>query len=235
MEQTTTELATAARHSAHRRSVLMSVPLVHKISGIVVLSLALRLVAQEPVYKFSTTVVAEPLYTFGTSVLANNGFRGEIYLISPGSKKLPNFSTLKPVGVIYTPYLCVPPRSFDEGFPGVTDRFEWFAIDYTGRFWISVPGTYRFALASDDGSILYIDGKRVIQNDKQHPVIEKAGKVKLKSGVHMIRVSYFQGPRFQVALVLRVAGPEDHELRVFHTDDFKPPANALSEFSDSRR
>jgi hypothetical protein len=210
-------------------------PLVQNFSGMVVmLSIAPTLVAQEPMYK-STTVVAEPLYTFGTTVVANSGFRGEINLIDPGSQKLPDFSKLTPIGVIHTPYLCVPPRSFDEGFPGVTGRFEWFAIDYTGRFWVSEPGTYRFALASDDGSILYIDGKRIIQNDKQHPVIEKTGKVKLKTGVHAIRVSYFQGPRFQVALVLRVAGPEDHELRVFHADDFKPPINALSEFSNSRQ
>ena len=117
-------------------------------------------------------------------------------------------------------------RSFDEGFPGVTDRFEWFAIDYTARFWVSEPGKYRFALASDDGSILYIDGKKVIQNDKQHPVVEKAGSVNLKMGEHAIRVSYFQGPRFQVALVLRVARPDDPEPRVFHTDDFKPSSDS---------
>jgi len=194
-------------------------------SAALYLTLTLNLLAQPP-YKFHTTVVGEPLYTFGSTVAANSGFRGEIYPIDPGSRKLPNFSKLKPVGTIYTPSLCVPARSFDEGFPGITGRFEWFAIDYTGRFWISEPGTYRFALASDDGSILYIDDKIVIDNDKQHPVIEKEGKVKLKVGVHRIRVSYFQGPRFHVALVLRVAGPEDDELRILRTDDFKPPADA---------
>jgi hypothetical protein len=203
---------------------------VRKISGLVVLvamlGIAFKLAAQETPYKFSTTVVGEPLYTFGTTVVANSGFRGEIYFIPPGSRKLPNFSKLKPVGAIYTPYLCVPPRRFNTGFPGVTDRFEWFAIDYTGRFWISEPGTYRFALASDDGSILYIDGKRVIENDGVHPPIEKAGQVRLKTGAHAIRVSYFQGPRAWLALVLRVAGPEQQELRVFHADDFKPPPDA---------
>ena len=201
-------------------------PFVPTISGAaLILTLTLSLGAQPP-YKFRTTVVGEPLYTFGTTVAANSGFRGEIYPIDPGSRKLPNFSKLKPVGTIYTPSLCVPARSFDEGFPGITGRFEWCAIDYTGRFWISEPGTYRFALASDDGSILYIDDKIVIDNDKQHPVIEKEGKVKLKVGVHRIRLSYLQGPRFHVALVLRVAGPEDDELRILRTDDFKPPADA---------
>jgi hypothetical protein len=186
--------------------------------------LAVALAAQEPQYKFSTTVYGTPIPTFGTTVPANSGFRGQIYYLEPETPKLPDFSKLTPVGTIYTPYLCVPPRNFEEGFPGVTDRFEWFAIDYTGRFWVSQPGAYRFALASDDGSILYIDGKKVIDVDHQHPVIEKLHTVKLKTGVHTIRVSYFQGPRFHVALVLRVAGPHDGELHVFHTDEFKPPA-----------
>jgi len=193
---------------------------------VLMLSLAVRLEAQETPYKFSTTVFERLPYTFGTTVAANSGFRGLIYNLDPGTQRLPNFSHLKPVGAIYTPYLCVPSRAFDEGFPGVTDRFEWFGIDYTGRFWVSEPGTYRFALASDDGSILYIDDRKVIQNDRQHPMIEKEPHLNLRPGEHRIRVSYFQGPRFHVALVLRVAGPRDAELRVFHTDDFKPPAGA---------
>jgi len=179
-----------------------------------------------PPYKFSTTVTGEPLYTFGTTVAANSGFRGDIYLLKPDTRKLPNFSKLKPLGSIYTPYLCVPLRSFDEGFPGVTDRFEWFAIDYAGRFWVSHQGTYRFALTSDDGSILYIDGKKIIANDGTHPQNTLSGSARLSTGVHQIRVSYFQGPRFHVALVLEVQGPADEEFRVFHTDDFRPPADA---------
>lgn len=182
--------------------------------------------AQEPQYQFSTTVFGTPLYTFGTTVEANTGFRGDIYYIEPGSRKLPDFSNLRPVGSIYTPYLCVPARAFDEGFPGVSERFEWFAIDYTGRFWFSTPGTYRFALLSDDGSILYIDGRRVIQNDKVHPVAERKGKVTLTRGPHTLRVSYFQGPRFHVALVLRVAVPGSNRFLVFHAADFNPPAGA---------
>src|ERR1044071_4839170 len=77
-----------------------------------------------PPYKFSTTVTGEALYTFGTTVAANSGFRGDIYLLKPETARLPKFDKLKPVGSVYTPYLCVPRRSFDEGFPGITDRFE---------------------------------------------------------------------------------------------------------------
>ena len=42
-------------------------------------------------------------------------------------------------------------------------------------------------------------------------------------------MQYFQGPRLQVALILQIAGPivtaEDDVMRVFSTDEFKPPAN----------
>jgi hypothetical protein len=187
-----------------------------------VLLLLLAIAAQdEPRYKFSTTV-----YTFGTTVATNSGFRGDIYLLPEGAGRLPDFRKLQPVGSIYTPALCVPARSFDEGFPGVTERFEWFAIDYRGSFWVSEPGTYRFSLESDDGSILYIDDKRVIRNDGQHSTLEKDGHVGLKAGAHRIRVSYFQGPRFHVALVLQVQGPKDEQMRVMSLDEFKPPRGA---------
>src|SRR5262249_19768710 len=108
--------------------------------------------------------------TFGVTVVDPYGLRGEVYLIKEGSQKLPNFRKLKPVGTIYTSSLNVPARDFREGFPGVTDRYEWFAIDYTGRFWIDKPGTYRFSLESDDGSRLYIDDPLLINNDGLHSI-----------------------------------------------------------------
>jgi hypothetical protein len=161
--------------------------------------------------------------TFGTTVVIPSGLRGQVYFIRHNSKRLPNFAKLEPVGTIYTSALNVPPRAFSEGFPGVTDRFEWFAIDYTGRFWIEKPGVYEFALTSDDGAKLYIDDRELIDNDGQHEPVTKQGRIDLSGGIHRIRVSYFQGPRYMVALVLTVAGPDDIDLRVFSTDEFKPP------------
>lgn len=160
--------------------------------------------------------------TFGTTVVSSSGFRGDIYFIKPGTEKLPNFQNLKSEGSIYTNVLHVPPRDFSEGFPGVTERFEWFAIDYNGRFWIQDPGKYDFFLLSDDGSKLYIDGKTVINNDGVHPSAARAGGAALKAGVHRIRVSYFQGPRFHVALILNVRRPGE-DWRPFNLDLYLPP------------
>jgi hypothetical protein len=56
------------------------------------------------------------------------------------STRLPKFERVQPIGKIYTTRLNVPSRDFREGFPGVTGRFEWFAIDYSARFWIGKTG-----------------------------------------------------------------------------------------------
>jgi len=173
----------------------------------------------------SLTFAQEPMARFGTTVVRSIGFRGEIYLLRPGTPKLPKFRKLQSEGVIYTNKLDVPPMSFTAGFPGVTGRFEWFAIDYTARFWIEQPGRYGFALLSDDGSKLYIDGHTVIDNDGIHAAQLQTGHVTLKAGMHQIRVSYFQGPRTEVALVLSIAAPGE-EFHVFDADRFIPPPDS---------
>jgi len=164
----------------------------------------------------------ESVVTFGTTVVIPSGLEGRIYNIPHNTRKLPNFRKMKPVRTIYASQLNIPPQDFKLGFPGVTKRMEWFAIDYTGRFWVEKPGDYGFALTADDGANLYIDGELIVDNDGQHPPRERVGVAQLTHGVHQIRVSYFQGPRFQVALVLKVAAPGE-ELRIFSTDELKPP------------
>jgi hypothetical protein len=135
--------------------------------------------------------------TFGTTVVIPSGLRGEIYFLPKDTTVLPDFenSSLEPVGTIWTTTLNIPPRHWRDGFPGITKRNEWFAINYTGRFWIDKPGWYKFALLSDDGSNLYIDDQLAIDNDCQHPPDTRAARVLLSGGIHRIRVPYFQGPR----------------------------------------
>src|ERR1035437_6480982 len=165
-----------------------------------------------------------PITTFGVTVVDPFGLRGDIYLLRPDTDRLPKFEKLKPAGAIYTSALNIPPRSFLEGFPGVTDRFEWFAIDYRGYFYVDNPGKYRFLLASDDGSKLYIDNKTLIDNDGIHAIQYEEGSITLKGGIHHLRISYFQGPRAAVALILAVARPGE-DWRIFSTNEFRPPRN----------
>jgi hypothetical protein len=176
------------------------------------LLLGMTLAAQEP----------EGMIRFGTTVVMPDGLRGRIYFMKDSWSSLPDFRKLKARGTIYTTSLNVPPQNFELGFPGVTRRFEWFAIDYTGRFWVKNPGVYRFHLLSDDGSRLWIDGRLVVDNDGIHAPRLMHGEIELSEGPHRIEVAYFQGPRAGVALVLSVSRPGESS-RVFHVDDFQPP------------
>jgi hypothetical protein len=139
---------------------------------------------------------------FGTATSYSTSLKGDIYYLPEGASSLPDFSSLTPVGSVYTTVLDIPTRSFTSGFPGVTTRFEWFAIRYTGNFYVATDGDYAFRLVSDDGSRLFIDGEKIIDNDGVHATQSASGNVYLASGQHSIEVDYFQGPREEIALQL---------------------------------
>lgn len=149
---------------------------------------------------------------FGTAGEVPFALQGRVYFIPEGTEQLPDFARLRPQGTISTTVLNIPPQSFTAGFPGVTDRFEWFAIDYQGRIMLPQAGTYTFRLTSDDGSKLFIDGEQVIDNDGIHGPGPADGEATLTAGMHDVRVQYFQGPREEVALVLEW-GPDADNLR----------------------
>ena len=52
-------------------------------------------------------------------------------------------------------------------------------------------GIYKFFLASDDGSRLYVGDSLVVDNDGIHGVTEKVGQLGLKAGLHPFRVEWF--------------------------------------------
>lgn len=148
---------------------------------------------------------------FGGTTYSEGALKGNIYFLPTNTNRLPDFSRLTPVGTIYAKHLNIPSQAFNKGFPGVTNRFEWFAIRYTGTFTVSRSGNYSFRLYSDDGSRLYIDNQLVINNDGTHPPRNARGNVNLTPGTHNIRVEYFQGPRVMVALQLFITPPGEKE------------------------
>ena len=166
----------------------------------------------------------EPAAVFGTTVVIPSGLKGDIYHLPNNTRSVDEIGRLKPEGSIYTTSLNVPPQDFQLGFPGITKRYEWFAINYCGKFCIEHPGLYRFRLISDDGAMLYIDGQLVADNDGVHSTEVRLGSIRLAGGMHTIRVPYFQGPATTVALMLEIAGPGE-QPRIFSTEEFRPPSN----------
>ena len=99
----------------------------------------------------------------------------------------------------------------------VGERDENVVIRFSGYLPIKKTGNYTFRLASDDGSRLYIDGEKVIDNDGIHPVIVRENTLRLRKGSHEFRVDWFeQGGGEELTLDWDgpgvVAGPIDQSL-----------------------
>jgi hypothetical protein len=151
---------------------------------------------------------APPPNVFGYDEPVRGCFEGQVFPLAVDAKQLPtDYASLKPVSVVYACEWDIAPRAWDQGFPGVAERFEWFAIRYAGAFRIGAAGDYTFRISSDDGSKVLIDGKQVIANDGQHPPQEARGTVNLTAGDHQMVLEYFQGPRFHINLQLWVTPP----------------------------
>jgi serine/threonine-protein kinase len=72
-------------------------------------------------------------------------------------------------------------------------RNEQYIMRFSGFIQIPKDGEYTFTTFSDDGSMLYIGGAPVVDNDGLHMPKEESGKVTLKAGKHPLRVEFSQG------------------------------------------
>jgi hypothetical protein len=153
-----------------------------------------------------------PSNVFGYDKPVKGCFEGAVYFLDPETKRLPgDYNDMDPSSVLYACEWDIPTRDWKQGFPGIPQQFEWFAIRYSGDFAIQTKGKYSFRLASDDGSKLTIDGKVVINNDGQHPPTTKTGSIELSPGDHEMVLEYFQGPRYLINLQLYVTPPGGEE------------------------
>jgi alpha-L-fucosidase len=86
---------------------------------------------------------------------------------------------VKSSGVTATPSIAIKQRKDKFGFV-----FEgWIKVEKTSG--------YEFFTSSDDGSLLFIDGKEVVNNDGNHGAEEKSGRCILEKGYHSFRLQYF--------------------------------------------
>ncbi len=99
---------------------------------------------------------------------------------------LPDFSKLEPkeTGTLKDGKISLDPsRKYKEGFGMV----------FEGKLSLSDSDEYKFALTSDDGSALAVNGETVAGNDGIHPAKTVTMKEKLEKGEHTIKVLYFDG------------------------------------------
>jgi len=105
---------------------------------------------------------------------------------------LPDFDTLEPVS---------------SGEIGIFDisrreRKEYFGFRFTGYITVPRDGVYKFYVASDDGSRLFIGKDLVVDNNGLHGSVEAMGQIALEKGSHPVTVGFFQktgGVDFEVS------------------------------------
>jgi len=69
---------------------------------------------------------------------------------------------------------------------------DFFGFRFFGEISIYTQGSYFFYTSSDDGSLLYINGQLVVDNDGLHAMVEQGGTIELDSGRHQIEVLFFE-------------------------------------------
>jgi hypothetical protein len=84
-------------------------------------------------------------------------------------------------GVIATPTLQFEGRRGDK-----------FGVVYEGYIKIPKDGIYTFSIASDDGSIIWLDGAPAVNNDGGHVERERSSALSLGAGYHAIRIEFFE-------------------------------------------
>ncbi|RKQ92121.1 PA14 domain-containing protein [Solirubrobacter pauli] len=73
-----------------------------------------------------------------------------------------------------------------------------FQTEVLANLNIATAGDYAFRLTSDDGSVLWLDGKEVVNNDGMHAVESKEGTATLTAGNHTLLIKHVDGANEQV-------------------------------------
>jgi hypothetical protein len=95
--------------------------------------------------------------------------------------RAPRAGEVRKFGVIATPTLEIDGRRQDN-----------FAVIYEGYIRIPKDGIYAFSTLSDDGSALWLNGERIVDNDGRHGHIKRTNVVFLAAGHHAFRLGFFQ-------------------------------------------
>ncbi len=149
----------------------------------------------------AVTVWEEDYGTFSSEVISKTIDVPELYPavskdVHPGLNmyyfeglwhKLPDFSKEKPVK-----NTVVDGISLMEA-----DKLNDYGMVFSGYIKVPVDGIYKFYTRSDDGSALFIDGTKIVDNDGEHAPTEKSGEIPLQKGLHEFRVEYFQSSQGQ--------------------------------------
>jgi PKD repeat protein len=112
------------------------------------------------------------------------GLNYRYYASDDSFNRMPDFGswTVKAKGVVAEPDL------------GSADQADFFAFQFDGYLHVPVDGVYRFKVDSDDGGVLYLNDRMVVDNSIITPEVQEAtGDVGLRAGLYKLHIDYFEG------------------------------------------
>lgn len=98
-------------------------------------------------------------------------------------KQMPDFDQLTPVQESHT---------YELAMNAVKTIADGYGLDFTGWFYAPKPGVYTFYTTSDDGTLLYLDGELIVNNDGAHAEETKFGDVELQQGWVSFELKFFE-------------------------------------------
>ena len=178
----------------NRSSKLYTEPLLLKKSAVVT--------AQSFKDEFASSPIVQHKFYIINKKISNEGNHNykigmEYYYYEGMWSEIPDFELLTEVGK---------GQIYSFNIDNVGRRFANFAIEFIGYIKIEQAGEYTFYTSSNDGSKLIINDIPVVDNDGLHGDFERAGRIELTSGLHPIKLQYFDGGGSQ-ALKVSYKGP----------------------------
>ena len=94
---------------------------------------------------------------------------------------------------------------------------DHYALRFEGYVKVSQTALYKVSTRSDDGSLVDISGRRVVENDGSHGPRIRSGLIALEAGVHPIEIGYFEdyaGEELSLRLALVGEDGSEEEIAV---------------------
>lgn len=116
---------------------------------------------------------------------SQKGFALNLYTFEGDTPRFSILEKTKPIRVATTPFIhLLEPSDFY--------FLQNVYIEINANIHIPKTSSYLFRIASDDGSRLYIDGRKIIDNWGYHGAEPKDGEIYLNEGIHTVKITFFQ-------------------------------------------
>ena len=130
------------------------------------------------------------------------------YFYNQAHCDVPDLGALTPAHTAILPNI-----NMGSSFPHVRQTWH-FCMRCSGYVSIRTAGGYKFHTASDDGSLLYVNGERIVDNNGCHGEEEKSSNSKyLSIGLHHLMVDFCEKSGGQ-SLKMRYEGPDTGDSKV---------------------